>query len=85
MKRKILKDKVEHIDIKKFNAVSILEQYDKTAFQAKNLARAARIYNNMLEDSKCSVILCLKSSRSGKCQAWAASTQTDISGSMLFT
>jgi len=62
MKRKILKDKVEHIDIKKFNSISILEQYDKTAFQAKNLARAAQIYNNMLEDSKCAVILCLAGS-----------------------
>jgi len=62
MKNKILKDKVEHIDIKRFNAVPILEQYDKTAFQAKNLARAARIYSNMLDDSKCAVILCLAGS-----------------------
>lgn len=62
MKKKILKDKVEHIDITKFNAVPILDQYDKTAFQAKNLSRAARIYNNMLGDRNCSVILCLAGS-----------------------
>jgi deoxyhypusine synthase len=62
MKKRILKDKVEHIDITKFNAVPILEQYDRTAFQAKNLSRAARIYDTMLGDRNCAVILCLAGS-----------------------
>jgi deoxyhypusine synthase len=61
-KETLLKDKVEHIDITAFNAVPILEQYEKTAFQAKNLARAARIYDAMLADKNCAVILCLAGS-----------------------
>jgi len=61
-KKTLLKDKVEHIDITKFNAVPIIEQYSKTAFQAKNLARAARIYDAMLADKNCAVILCLAGS-----------------------
>ncbi len=62
MKKKILKAKVEHIDITKFNAVPLLEQYERTAFQARNLARAARIYDTMLGDKNCAVILCLAGS-----------------------
>jgi deoxyhypusine synthase len=61
-KKTLLKDKVEHIDITTFNAVPILEQYGKTAFQAKNLARAAHIYDAMLKDRNCAVILCLAGS-----------------------
>jgi deoxyhypusine synthase len=56
------KKKVQHIDFKSFNAISIVEQYDLMAFQARNLARAARIYNAMLSDSGCGIILCLAGS-----------------------
>ena len=62
MKKKILKDRVMPIDITKFNAVPIIEQYDHTAFQARNLSRAARIYDTMLGDRDCSIILCLAGS-----------------------
>jgi len=61
-KRSVLTTKVEHIDIKKFNATSLVEQYEKMAFQARNLARAAKIYNQMLTDTNCSVILCIAGS-----------------------
>ncbi len=61
-KKSLLKDEIRHIDITDFNAVPILEQYAKTAFQAKNLARAAHIYDAMLADKKCAVILCLAGS-----------------------
>lgn len=61
-KRGILKTKVEHIDITKFNALPILEQYAKTAFQARNLARAAHLYDAMLADRNCAIILCLAGS-----------------------
>jgi len=61
-KKRLLKAKVEHIDIATFDAVPILEQYAKTAFQAKNLARAAHIYDTMLADKNCAVILCLAGS-----------------------
>jgi deoxyhypusine synthase len=61
-KSEYLKHEVEHCNIKTFNAVPILEQYEKMAFQARNLARAARIYNAMLADDNCAIILCLAGS-----------------------
>lgn len=61
-KTHILRKEVAHIDIKKFNAVPILDQYGETAFQARNLARAAAIYNEMLSRKDCTVILCLAGS-----------------------
>ena len=61
-KKDYLKREVEHIDIKSFDAIPIIEQFDKTAFQARNLARAAKIYDKMLSDDSCSIILCLAGS-----------------------
>lgn len=61
-KKSFLKTKVDHIDITSFDAVPILQQYSKTAFQAKNLARAAHIYDTMLADKNCAIILCLAGS-----------------------
>jgi deoxyhypusine synthase len=61
-KKEYLKREIEHIDIKSFNVIPIIEQFDKTAFQARNLARAAKIYDKMLSDKKCSIILCLAGS-----------------------
>lgn len=58
----LLTTKVEHIDIKKFNAIPLIDQYEKMAFQARNLARAAKIYNKMLSEPNCTVILCLAGS-----------------------
>lgn len=53
---------VEHIDITKFNAVDMVEAMGKTAFQARNLNRAARIYTQMVEDENCSIIMTLAGS-----------------------
>jgi deoxyhypusine synthase len=61
-KKELLKQEVQHINIKTFNAVPIIEQYEKMAFQARNLARAARIYGAMLADDDCTIILCLAGS-----------------------
>ncbi len=61
-KREYLKQEVQHINIKTFNAVPIIEQFEKMAFQARNLARAARIYDAMLADNECTIILCLAGS-----------------------
>ncbi len=62
MKKKSLKNKVKHLDIKAFNAVPLIEQFEGMAFQARNLARAAAIYDAMLADNSCSIILCLAGS-----------------------
>lgn len=57
-----LKKTVEHIDPRSFNAVSLVDAMGRTAFQARNLARAAHIYQQMLEDQGCTIILCLAGS-----------------------
>lgn len=61
-KKELLKKEVRHTDIKKFNAVPIIEQFEHMAFQARNLARAARIYDEMLANDGCTIILCLAGS-----------------------
>src|SRR5262249_12448618 len=45
-----------------FDFVSLIEQMQGTAFQARNLARAATIYDQMLADKHCGIILCLAGS-----------------------
>lgn len=61
-KDEYLKREIKHIDIKKHNTIQLVEDYSHMAFQARNLARAAHIYDKMLADEKCSVILCLAGS-----------------------
>ncbi len=61
-KKSLLKKEVKHIDIKSFNAVPIIEEFENSAFQAKNLARAAKIYDKMIADKDCAIILCLAGS-----------------------
>lgn len=53
---------VEHIDIKKHNVIELVDAMGKMAFQAKNLKRASDIYDRMLKDKSCSVILTLAGS-----------------------
>ncbi|MEM3372926.1 MAG: deoxyhypusine synthase [Candidatus Anstonellales archaeon] len=57
-----LKKEIEHIDIKMFDATPIIRQYEKMAFQARNLARACHIYEKMLKEKECTIILCLAGS-----------------------
>jgi deoxyhypusine synthase len=61
-KEHYLSKEIKHIDIKKFDSTPIIEQFEKTAFQARNLARAAKILDRMLSDKDCSIILCLAGS-----------------------
>ena len=61
-KKELLKEKIEHIDIKKFNSVPLIESFDHMAFQSRNLARACKIYDAMLKDENCTTILCLAGS-----------------------
>ena len=61
-KKELLKTKVEHVDIKKFNSIPLIESFDRMAFQSRNLARACKIYDKMLSDKDCTTILCLAGS-----------------------
>ncbi len=61
-KEELLKDTIKHINIKEFDATPIINYYENMAFQARNLARAAKIYDMMLKDKDCNVILTLAGS-----------------------
>lgn len=53
---------VQHIDPRSFDAAPLLDSMGQMAFQARNLARAATIYNQMIADKECTIILCLAGS-----------------------
>lgn len=62
-KQELLNKTVEHIDISGIKGCAqLMKAMGKTAFQARNLSRAAEIYEMMLKDKDCMVILCLAGS-----------------------
>jgi len=61
-KKELLKEKIQHIDIRTFNSIPLVESFDHMAFQSRNLARACKIYDAMLEDKDCTTIFCLAGS-----------------------
>lgn len=61
-KQDYLKEVIEHIDIKKHNVVPLVDAMEKMAFSARDLNRAAKIYDMMLADTNCGVILTLAGS-----------------------
>jgi deoxyhypusine synthase len=58
----LLHTTVEHYDIKIIDVVPMIEMMEKTAFQARNLARAAKIFDEMVADRECGIILTLAGS-----------------------
>jgi deoxyhypusine synthase len=63
-KKSLLKNPVEHIDIKSFDARKIIDGMGKMSFTSRDTARAAGIYNEMLADKDCSIFLTLAGSTS---------------------
>jgi deoxyhypusine synthase len=61
-KRELLQQTIEHIDIKRHNVVPLVEAMQSLAFSARDLGRAADIYDRMLRDHECGIILCLAGS-----------------------
>lgn len=53
---------VQHLDITATDVRGLIDQMGLTAFSARDLSRAASIYNAMLADRECTVILCLAGS-----------------------
>src|ERR1700720_3741255 len=49
-KSDLLVEEVEHIDIKEHNVVPLVEAMSKMAFSARDLGRAAQIYDQMIRD-----------------------------------
>ncbi len=63
-KAALLNETVEHVDITGFDARPIVESLGGMSFSAREIARAAEIYNMMLADHACSIILTLAGSTS---------------------
>src|SRR2546423_9737611 len=63
-KAELLATPIEHIDITKFDARPIIDAMGHMSFTSRDLARATKIYNTMLEDPACSVILVIAGSTS---------------------
>lgn len=61
-KKQLLSKTIQHIDIKAHNVVPMVDAMESMAFQARNLARGARIFNMMQEDGQCAVFLTLAGS-----------------------
>jgi deoxyhypusine synthase len=61
-KQAYLNETVRHINVKSFDARVIIDSYRRMAFQARNLATACDIYNQMLHDQECRIILTLAGS-----------------------
>jgi deoxyhypusine synthase len=61
-KQEFLQQVIQHIDITKTNVVPVIEAMSHMAFSARDLSRAADIYDRMLKDKDCGIILCLAGS-----------------------
>jgi deoxyhypusine synthase len=61
-KDELLSQPIEHLDITRHNVVPLVESMRNMAFTARDLCRAAEIYDRMLRDEECGVILCLAGS-----------------------
>jgi deoxyhypusine synthase len=61
-KEELLSRPIEHIDVTAFDARSLIEAYRQMAYTSRSLANAADIYNRMLADTGCAVILTLAGS-----------------------
>lgn len=63
-KKELLNKPVQHIDIKAIDAVDIISAMKKMSFSARDLANAADIYDRMLREKNCVVMLTLAGSTS---------------------
>jgi len=57
-----LKKTIQHFDMKQHNVVPLVDAMESMAFQSRNLHRASKIYDMMLNDEDCTVILTLAGS-----------------------
>jgi deoxyhypusine synthase len=61
-KKELLSTPIRHIDLAKFNVVPLVDAMASMAYTSRDTARAASIYEMMLRDQECGVILCLAGS-----------------------
>ena len=63
-KKDYLKDPVRHFDIKKINAVPVIDAMREMSFTSRDTATAADILNRMIRDRNCTIFLTLAGSTS---------------------
>ena len=63
-KAELLSKVVEHIDIRSFDARPIIDGMANMSFTSRDLARATKIYNDMLADPDCTIFLVIAGSTS---------------------
>jgi deoxyhypusine synthase len=61
-KKELLTTPIRHIDIAAHNVVPLVDAMASMAYSSRDTARAASIYERMLRDGECGVILCLAGS-----------------------
>src|SRR5579859_8077379 len=61
-KKELLKSPIQHLDLKQHNVVPLVDAMHNMAYSARDTARAANIYDMMLRNTDCGVILCLAGS-----------------------
>jgi deoxyhypusine synthase len=61
-KKELLSRPIEHLDIKKHNVAPLVDAMAHMAFSSRDTHRAASIYDMMLRDTECGVILCIAGS-----------------------
>ena len=63
-KSSFLNSPIEHIDITSFDSRPIIKAMSKMSFTSREVANAARIYNEMLADKDCTIFLTIAGSTS---------------------
>jgi deoxyhypusine synthase len=63
-KKNYLREPIEHIDIKSFDSSGIVEAMKGMSFTARDTAKAAEIFETMVKDKDCTIILCIAGSTS---------------------
>lgn len=64
VKRELLRETIEHIDIKAFDSTPVIDAMRKMSFSSRDTANAADILMRMMNDRECSTILTLAGSTS---------------------
>ncbi len=63
-KKELLKEIIEHVDIKSFDSAPVIDSMRKMSFTSRETASAADILQRMINDKECSIILTLAGSTS---------------------
>ena len=64
VKTDLLQQEIQHIDITSFDARPIIQAMSGMSFTSRDLANAADIFNDMLKDDSCSIMLTIAGSTS---------------------